>query len=95
LFLVVPIVLATIVNRGENQWRAAMLSVLLLFWMVRCLRLAFWVAQPNVGRAVSGLLAGIPLVDWLSVWEGNGTVALIFGALFGLALLFQRFVPAT
>jgi len=44
---------------------------------------------------VSGLLAGIPLVDWLSVWEGNGLVALIFATLFGLALLFQRFVPAT
>jgi len=95
LFLVVPVVLAMIVNHAGNRWHAVLLSVLLLFWMVRCLRLALWVSQRNVGRAVSGLLAGIPLVDWLSVWEGNGLVALIFGGLFGLALLFQRFVPAT
>lgn len=95
LFLAVPILLAGIVNRGVNQWNALLLSALLLFWMVRCLRLALWVAQRNVGRAVSGLLAGIPLVDWLSVWDGNGLVSLIFAALFGLALLFQRFVPAT
>jgi len=95
LFLAVPLVLAAIVNYGANEWRALMLSTLLLFWMVRCLRLAFWMPQRNVGRAVAGLLAGIPLVDWLAVWDGNGLVALIFGALFGLALLFQRFVPAT
>ncbi|HEU0009571.1 MAG TPA: UbiA family prenyltransferase [Verrucomicrobiae bacterium] len=95
LFLAAPIVLAGIVNFGENQWRAVWLSALLLIWMVRCLRLSLWAAQRNVGRTVSGLLAGIPLVDWLSVWEGNTLVALIFAALFGLALLFQRFVPAT
>jgi 4-hydroxybenzoate polyprenyltransferase len=95
LFLVAPVALAGIVNSGENRWRTVWLSVLLLIWIVRCMRLALWVAQPNVGRAVSGLLAGIPLVDWLSVWEGNGLIALIFAGLFGLALLFQRFVPAT
>jgi len=67
LFLAVPIVLAGIVNSGENQWRAMWLSALLLIWMVRCLRLSLWAAQRNVGRTVSGLLAGIPLVDWLSV----------------------------
>jgi len=95
LFLIAPVVLAVIVNQGGNFWRAALLCAVLLVWMARSLHFALWAAQRNIGRSVAGLLAGIPLVDWLSVWEGNALVALAFAALFGLALLFQRFVPAT
>jgi hypothetical protein len=59
------------------------------------LRFVLWSSQRNVGRCVSGLLAGIALVDLLSVWEGSALVLLTFVALFVLALVFQRFVPAT
>ena len=47
---------------------------------------------------MSGLLAGIVLVDWLSVLPAGGGDALNaagFAGLFLLALIFQRFVPAT
>jgi len=94
IFLSAPILLALIVNSGTQHLRTLLLCVLLLLWMVRCLRFAV-APQRNIGRAVAGLLAGIPLVDWLAVWQGEALTALIFGALFGLSLLFQRFVPAT
>ena len=95
LFLAAPLVLAFIVNPGPHQWRTVLLMGVLVVWMLRCLMFAFWSAQRNIGRCVAGLLAGIPLVDMLSAWDGSWGPALAFTALFGLALLFQRFVPAT
>jgi hypothetical protein len=44
---------------------------------------------------VSGLLAGIVLVDWLAVAGQTLLLAPIFAILFVLALLSQRFAPAT
>ena len=90
-----PLVLAAVVNRGEFQTRTVLLSALVAIWLVRSLSFALWLSQRNVGRCVAGLLAGIPLVDLLSIWEGSPFVAAIFLGLFLLALLFQRFVPAT
>lgn len=95
LFLGAPLLLAVIVNSGSSGTRTSLLCVLLGLWLIRCLRWALWAPQRNIGRAVAGLLAGIPLVDWLAVWRGDALTALVFAALFGLALLFQRFVPAT
>jgi len=95
LLLAAPFVLAMIINRGENQLRATLVGLILAVWMLRSLRFAYWNPQINIGRGVAGLLAGIPLVDWLSVWQGQGALALGFVGLFGLALLFQRFIPAT
>lgn len=95
LLLAAPFVLAFVVNRGENQLKAALVSSLLGIWLLRSLRFTYWSPQQHIGRSVAGLLAGIVLVDWLSVWEGEGTLALVFVSLFALALLFQRFVPPT
>lgn len=95
LALAAPLVLALIVNRGEHQLRAVLLSALLTLWILNCLRFTLWSPQRNVGRTVSGLLAAIPVIDLLSVWDGSPVVAVTFLSLFGLALLFQRFVPAT
>lgn len=95
LFLAAPLLLAFLVNPGPHQPRALVLMGVLGIWMVRCLTFAFWTPQRNIGRSVAGLLAGIPLVDWLSAWDGSWWTGLTFAALFGLALLFQRFVPAT
>jgi len=64
-------------------------------WLLRCLWFAYWSPHRNIGMAVGGLLAGIPLVDLLSVWTGAPAVGLIFVGFFGLSLLFQRFIPAT
>jgi len=91
-----PFVLALIVNRGGDQLGATLgVAAVLGVWTLRSLRFAYWSAQQNIGRGVAGLLAGIPLVDWLAVWEGQWWLGLAFAGLFVLALVFQRFVPAT
>ena len=95
LFLAAPLVLAFIINQPFNMLRSAIVSVVITLWLLRCLWFAYWSPHRNIGLAVAGLLAGIPLVDLLSVWTGAPEVGLTFVGLFGLALLFQRFIPAT
>jgi len=95
IFLLLPIGLAAIVNTGPFQRSALILVLVLLIWMARCLYFAFWSAQRNIGRVVSGLLAGIALVDALAVVPGAPWAVTAFAALFLLALVFQKFVPAT
>jgi 4-hydroxybenzoate polyprenyltransferase len=95
IFLVAPIVLAVIVNPGEYLVRAIVFSGLVLIWILRCLVFAFRKSQRHVGRTVSGLLAGIVLVDLLMIAPAATTVVPVFLGLFVLALVLQRFVPAT
>jgi len=95
LFLIMPIVLAMIVNKGPFQRVSLVVVFILVVWLARSLRFAFWAPQRNIGRAVSSLLAGIVLVDALAVIPGAPGTEVIFGSLFVLALVFQQFVPAT
>ena len=94
-FLLVPIYLAVLMNVNGYRSNAWLLSTVLGLWLARSLRCAFMAAERNIGRTVSNLLAGIVLVDLLAVLDISRGFALIFIALFLLALLFQRFVPAT
>jgi hypothetical protein len=64
-------------------------------WVLPCLRHALRGNEPQVGRTVAGLLAGIVLVDLLAVGGHSVGVALIFLTLFVMSLLAQRYVPAT
>jgi 4-hydroxybenzoate polyprenyltransferase len=91
-----PILLALLVNSEAYRRSALILSTIFGLWTVRCVRYAYAAADPNPGRSVAGLLAGIVLVDWLAV-AGSHTVliGITFALLFLTALLFQRFVPAT
>ena len=95
VFLGAPLFLAWIVNEGEYRKQSLLLSVILLFWILRCLKHTFFAADKNIGRTVSGLLAGIVLVDLLASNGAGPAWLLIFAALFGSALLFQRYIPAT
>jgi 4-hydroxybenzoate polyprenyltransferase len=95
LFLAVPLMLALVVNQGEYLLRAIVLCVAAGLWMLRCLSFALWSPQRNIGRCVSGLLAGIVLVDLLAAWDGTPRTGAAFVGLFILALLLQRFAPAT
>ena len=95
IFLASPIVLALIVNQGSYQKRAAMLAAILVLWLFRSLRFLYWYGQPNVGRTVSSLLAGIVLVDLLATGGLTAVANLTFAVLFLLAILFQRMIPAT
>ena len=95
IFMAIPIVLAVVVNRGEWRIRGLTLSALLIIWTIQSLFHAYWVADKNIGRCVSRLLAGIVLVDVLSVANAGPGVLFAFGGLFVLALIFQHFIPAT
>jgi hypothetical protein len=95
LFLAGPIILALVYHRGPDQLRGMLLSALLAGWILQSLRHVFLSYQPSVARAVSGLLAGIVLVDLLAVSGGSVALGSLFLFLLLLAVLFQRFVPAT
>ena len=92
--LLLPLFFAALYNTGEGFWRAAVVAAVVLAWAAWCLRHTLVPAGRNLGLTVSGLLAGICLVDWLSVMP-PAPGAILFLALFGLALLGQRFIPAT
>lgn len=93
--LALPILLALMVDDGEYRTIGILLCVILAVWVVRCLSHTFWTAARNIAYTVSGLLAGIVLVDLLAAANVSGPLALVFIFLFGAALLFQRFIPAT
>lgn len=95
LFLVAPVLLAYIVNQGTYKPISIMFSAALLIWVGRNLSFTFWARNKNIPRTVSGLLAGIVLVDLLALLGGDFIYALVFILLFVSTLLFQRFVPAT
>lgn len=95
LFLAAPVVLSAIVNRGEWKQQGLVLSGMLVVWGFQALRFAYWTLEKHIGRAVTGLLAGIVLVDLLAVAGSPPQLAVLFGVLFALTVLFQRFVPAT
>lgn len=93
LFLAAPLFMALLVNRGAYARPAIIFGALLAWWLGRHLQFIFSPGMRNVGRAVSAMLAGIVLVDLLAVVEP--ALALVFLILFGAALVFQRFIPAT
>ena len=95
LFLGAPIALALVANADRFRNAAWLLSGVLALWVVRCLRYTFGHTDRNVGRTVSGLLAGIAWVDLLAVADCRRDFAALFILLFVGALLGQRFVPAT
>ena len=90
-----PVLLALMANPGPFARPAIILSLVLTAWVLLSLRHALWMPQPHIGRAVSGLLAGIVLVDWLAFAIAPPAVGMLLALLFGAALVFQRFIPAT
>jgi 4-hydroxybenzoate polyprenyltransferase len=92
--LLAPIVTALLLPRGLTTL-GILFSVLLLIWLGLCFRFLSEGRDGAIGRAVSGLLAGIVLVDMLAVHGGGGWMPLAFLALFASALIMQRTIPAT
>jgi len=96
LLLGAPVVLAMFMNPdGENRQDALLVSAILGLWVLRCLQHTFWAEKRNIGKTVSGLLAGIVLVDLLAVPQVSPELAAVFFGLFLLSLAAQRWVPAT
>jgi len=93
--LMVPVGLAMLMDAGENRIPALWLSLVLVLWIARCVRPMFQKGEINMGRIVSGLLAGIVFVDWLAVApQCPRELSVLLLILFGVTLGLQRFVPA-
>ena len=95
LMLAAPVALAMLMNTNEARKAAMLLSFVLVLWIARCARSIFQPGEVNIGRIVSGLLAGIVLVDWLAIAPQlpHPLSAAVFLPLFGATLLLQRFAP--
>lgn len=95
LLLSFPAILAFLVNNGS--YRASGIAAILAYagWTLFCLRDIYWKAQPDIGRGVSRLLAGIVLVDLLSLGLTDAGLIIFMAGFFGAALFLQKFIPAT
>lgn len=81
---------------ADVLWRGVVAAAALYaLWTVRSLLFTFKSMMPQHGRTVSGLLAGIVLFDFLLAANQNMQMGVVFFGLFGLAVLFQRYIPAT
>jgi hypothetical protein len=95
ILLAAPVCIAWLADDGLDQRAAVLCSVGLILWVAWTLLQTLGREHPNVGRAVSRLLAGIALVDLLAVADLSHPAAAIFAGWFLLALRLQGFIPAT
>ncbi len=96
--LAMPVVFGMLMNAAEYRPPALWLSLVLVLWIALRARTIFQAAETSVGHIVSGLSAGIVLVDWLAVapWCPQRLwLSFVFLMLFGATLALQRFVSAT
>jgi len=94
--LAIPSVLISIPTLPEREaWILLLPLIVFALWVGRSLLFTFKAAIPQHVRTVSGLLAGIVLLDAVVASVPNPGFAPVFMVLFLLALLFQRFIPAT
>ena len=91
----VPVVLAILVNDGTFRKWSFICLCLFAVWFAWSLHFILRRTDKNVGAGVSGLLAGIVLVDLLAVAPVFPKFAFAFILLFVGARFFQRFIPAT
>ena len=73
IFLAAPLLVAGLADDGPDQRAAALCSVVLILWVVWTLLQTLGREHPNIGRAISRLLAGIALVDLLAVADLSQT----------------------
>jgi len=96
LLLAAPLLLAFLMNTGPALTGALWVGVVFLLWTLFSLRSLREPGGAHVGRMVTGLLAGITMVDWLAVApDCSRGLSVVFPLLLLATRLAQRFVPAT
>jgi 4-hydroxybenzoate polyprenyltransferase len=95
LLLATPVVFAGLIDDGSSWMPAMVYSLVVAAWSSWALSRSLGQPEPNVGYTISRLLAGIVLVDLLAVASSSEPWIGCFAAWFVLALLLQRFIPAT
>ena len=95
-WLAAPILLALVMNTGGYLRPALWVTLILVLWLAFSTQNLLGKRDGNIGHAVTGLLAGITLVDWLAVApECPRGLSLVFPLLLAATRLAQRFIPAT
>jgi len=95
-WLAAPILLALVMNTGGYLRPALWVTLILVLWLAFSTQNLLGNRDGNIGHAVTGLLAGITLVDWLAVApECPRGLSLVFPLLLAATRLAQRFIPAT
>jgi 4-hydroxybenzoate polyprenyltransferase len=97
LLLAIPVILSIIfcLASGYPILQPLFYCALIVVWTLALL-IPFWrKTKPSIGRVVSGLLAGIVLVDMVAISPGMAFPTAALAPLFVAALLLQRIIPAT
>ena len=95
LLLGIPIVLALLMDTGAYRESGLLLSAVLVLWALRCLRPTLWSAERKLDLTMSGLVAGIALVDCLATADAPRVLTGAFIGLFLATVLFQRLMRGT
>jgi hypothetical protein len=95
LLLLTPVIFAGLIDDGSSWMPAVVYALVLAGWSLWSLSRSLGQAEPNVGYTVARLLAGIVLVDVLAVASSGEPWIGCFAVWFALALLLQRYIPAT
>jgi 4-hydroxybenzoate polyprenyltransferase len=95
LLLLAPVGMALLLNTGEYRRDAIWISLVLLLWLIRCVRSIFIGGEAVARRIGANLMAGIVIVDWLAVAPQIPHLmsAVTFTALFALTKWFQKIAP--
>jgi hypothetical protein len=80
--IAVPIVFTMIKNDGDSRNSGLLLSAVVALWSARSLRPALWSEERDFGKAVTGLVGGIALVDLLAVADAPRQIGAVFLTLF-------------
>lgn len=88
-----PVVLALLANTEEYKQPAIWLSFILALWVLPCLRYALRAETGNRRLTVSGLRAGIVLVDLLATGGTSPEIIVVFALLFLICVFMQRYLP--
>jgi 4-hydroxybenzoate polyprenyltransferase len=90
ILLACPVALAVVMDAGPYREGGLLLSAVFVLWTLMSFRQSLWAQEPNLPKTMSGLLAGIVLVDWVAVADAPRAFSFIFLALFGTSLILRK-----